>query len=82
MGFCDKLRAKLFMLFPLLEIGDNDLIEEKVKDIYDFLKKNNFTELEIQALKLFGNFIEDKSMQILDKIKGNENSEGEKSKVN
>jgi hypothetical protein len=63
MGKIDQLRAKLFMLYPLAEfqekskVKDINLVNEQIKDIKEFLKENNFTEMELQCLKAFANFI-------------------------
>ena len=51
MSKIEKLRAKCFILFPLLEIVNQVGIDEKIKEINELLNSMLFTKMEKYGLK-------------------------------
>jgi len=52
----NELRAKLFLINPLEELGNKKELENHIKGIISYLKKNNFSEDELHALSILGRY--------------------------
>jgi hypothetical protein len=57
----DTFRAKVFNLIPMAitgkKIGEPNIGKDCADDILKWLKDNHFTDMEIQGMKLFIDFI-------------------------